>query len=237
MPATLGCFLHPNCTWIFTNILAFPVPVHLQGFSFQQALDPVIYGNVQYRPLHAWELELFTDVPRKMRSALTRGNKRYTLTLGLFQALYPATLTHCQHMAMGASLMTFLYGLGPHTATCNTCTHQHGTQITTTLCTWCHAHSSINTSIEQKLVNYNSHSHSQYVPLLHSFSMDITPDTIFNEPVKVASGIALAWHDLATRYTPLPKWQMNASQNISKVGGQIAAPRRHSRYVHCPPSP
>ena len=154
-----------------------------------------------------------------MRSALTRGNKRYTLTLGLFQALYPAMLTHCQHMAMGASLMTFLYGLVPHTATCNTFTHQHGTQITPTLCTWCHAHSSITTSIEQNLVNYNSHSHSQYIPLLNSFTMDITPDTICNEPVKVATGNGLAWHDLATRYTPLTKWQMNASQKIFKGGG------------------
>ena len=219
VPATLGRFLHPDCTWIFTNILAFPVPAHLQGFPFQEALDPVIYGNVQCRPLHAWELELFTDVPRKMRSALTRGNKRYTLTLGLFQALYPAMLTHCQHMAMGASLMTFLYGLVPHTATCNTFTQQHGTQITPTLCTWCHAHSSITTSIEQNLVNYNSHSHSQYIPLLNSFTMDITPDTIFNDPVKVATGNGLAWHDLATRSTPLTKWQMNASQKIFKGGG------------------
>ena len=120
----------------------------------------------------------------------------------------------------------------------NTFTHQHGTQITPTLCTWCHAHSSITTSIEQNLVNYNSHSHSQYIPLLNSFTMDITPDTIFNEPVKVATGNGLAWHDLATRYTPLTKWQINASQKIFKGGGgHTAAPRRHSRYVHCPPSP
>ena len=113
----------------------------------------------------------------------------------------------------------FLYGLVPHTATCNTFTHQHGTHITPTLCTWCHAHSSITTSIEQNLVNYNSHSHSQYIPLLNSFTMDITPDTVFNEPVEVATGNGLAWHDLATRYTPLTKWQMNASQKIFKGGG------------------
>ena len=144
---------------------------------------------------------------RYLPTYLTRGNKRYTLTLGLFQTLYQAMLTHCQHMAMGALLMTFFYGLVPQTATCNTCTNQHGTQITPT-------HSSITKSLEQTLVNYNSHSHLQCIPLLNSFTMDITSQIIFKEPVKVASGNALALHDLATRYTPLSKWQ-----KIFKRGG------------------
>ena len=55
--------------------------------------------------------------------------------------------------------------------------------------------------------------------LLNSFTMDITPDTNFNEHVKVASGNALAWYDLASRYTPLTKWQMNALQKNFKGGG------------------
>ena len=220
MPATLGRFLHPDCTWIFTNLLAFPVGAHLQGFSFQQALDPVSYVNVQRRPLHAWDLELFTDVPHKMRSALTTGNKRHTLAVGLFQALYPAMLTHCKHMAMGASLMTFFYGLVPHTETCNTCTHQHGTQITPTLCTWCHAHSSITTTIKQNLINYNSHSHSQYIPLLNSFTMDITPDTSFNELVQVASENVLAWHNLA--HTANKAANERIAEDFQGGGGTLA---------------
>ena len=74
---------------------------------------------------------------------------------------------------------------------------------------------------KRNFVNYNSHSHPQFISLLNSFTMDITPDTISNEPVKVATGTGLAWHDLATRYTPLTKWQMNASQNIFKGEGTL----------------
>ena len=76
--------------------------------------------------------------------------------------------------------------------------------------------------MEQNRINYNCHSHSQYIPTLNSFTIDITPDTIFNEAVKVATGNGLAWHDLATRYTPLTKWRMNAwKKNFQGGGGGI----------------
>ena len=114
-PASIikGCGLHPEGTWVFTNILSFPLPHHLKGFIIHETLDQLRRVEVQCQHLRLWELVISMDVRRKMRSALCRGNMHYTLTLPLFESLLPAMLMHCTHMTMSATLLYFLYALIP----------------------------------------------------------------------------------------------------------------------------
>ena len=153
-----------------------PSPKEGTRCVFQDVLDPHLYTDVQCRPLHDWEVELFDDIPGKMRSAVSKGNNRYTLKPPLFQGFHPALLAHCKNIDSSAALMSYLCGLIPHNSECDAYTHQHRSPITPTICTSCHVHSTITTKTSQSLKSFNVH--SLHIPLLNCVTRTITPPPI-----------------------------------------------------------
>ena len=131
-PVKFGCILLPDCSCLFTNILAFPVPNVPQYQSLVDTMDAAVFHNVECRQLYDWEGELLRDIPQNFRKTVSRQNKRYTLTVPLVQDLYNNFFTKCCS-AFHHNLLTHLYGLLPHHGSCAPSTHTHTHMAQTSL--------------------------------------------------------------------------------------------------------
>ena len=199
-----GRILLPDCSWLFTNILAFPVPDVPQYQSLIDSMDAAVFHNVECRQLYDWEREILREIPRNFRKTLTRQNKRYTLTVQLVQALYHNFFTKCRS-AFHHNLLTHLYGLLPQHGTCDQTTHTHGSNISSTICTWCHVLPT--PSLSSQITGYNAP--QVQADLIHTFITDVAADVTYFEPTKIAVGCPLQFFKMAREFLPFTKWQMN----------------------------
>ena len=56
--------LLPDCSWLFTNILAFPVPDVPEYQSLINSMDAAVFHIVECRQLLDWEKEILREIPR-----------------------------------------------------------------------------------------------------------------------------------------------------------------------------